>query len=377
MPIQSRAGMVQTVTGLIPPEDLGVTLTHEHILSNAGVLIPPPPQASLRALHSAPPTLETLVYSRNYSDVVRVVEDVVLLDIPTAIEEVMLYRQLGGDSLVDCSSIGLGRDPVGLARISRATGVNIVMGASYYVAVSHRSDMDALSEDAIAEQIVRDVTEGVDGTGISSGVIGEVGCTYPLTDNERKVLRASGRAQRLTGAPLLIHPGRDVTAPLQDLEVLVEGGARISARPHERSGNDDRREIRRRDRQCRREHGLGCPPRGGGPRLLFGNQAAGHRGAELWQARPDGRPDRRAGQVYPRRRLAGPGYRCDGGGLARGGHGVLLQPEQSHRDGAPGERGGGLRPTGDAGITRYEDSDRRGHEVLPGGLEAQPWIRQG
>ena len=225
MLIQNRAGMVQTVTGLIPPEDLGVTMTHEHILSNAGVLIPPPPQASLRALHSAPPTLETLAYSRNYSDVVHVVEDVVLLDIPTAIDEVMLYKQFGGDSLVDCSSIGLGRDPLGLARISRATGVNIVMGASYYVAVSHRPDMDALSEDAIVEQIVRDVTEGVDGTGISSGVIGEVGCTYPLTDNERKVLRASGRAQRLTGAPLLIHPGRDVTAPLQNLEVLVEGGA--------------------------------------------------------------------------------------------------------------------------------------------------------
>ena len=46
-----------------------------------------------------------------------------------------------------------------------------------------------------------------------------------LTDNERKVLRASGRAQVLTGAPLLIHPGRDEVAPLEIIEVLTEAGA--------------------------------------------------------------------------------------------------------------------------------------------------------
>ena len=65
----------------------------------------------------------------------------------------------------------------------------------------------------------------MDDTGIRSGVIGEVGCSWPLTDNERKVLRASGRAQVLTGAPLLIHPGRDEVAPLEIIEVLTEAGA--------------------------------------------------------------------------------------------------------------------------------------------------------
>ena len=228
MAVQSRAGMVQTVSGLVRPEDLGITLTHEHIMSDAGVLALPPPQATLRDMHAWPISLEAFAYSRNYSDVVHNLEDLTLRDVSTAIDEVMLYKQLGGGSLVEATSIGLGRDPVALARISRATGVNIVMGASYYVATSHPQDMDDISEDAITEQIVRDVTEGADGTGIPSGVIGEVGCTFPLTDNERKVLKASGRAQRITGAPLLIHPGRDVTAPLQNLEVLVEGGADTS-----------------------------------------------------------------------------------------------------------------------------------------------------
>ena len=91
-----------------------------------------------------------------------------------------------------------------------------------------RRDMDRLTEDAIVEQIVRDVMEGVDGTVIRSGVIGEIGCSWPLAENERKVLRASVQAQRITGAPLLIHPGRDETAPLQIIEVLTEAGADLS-----------------------------------------------------------------------------------------------------------------------------------------------------
>ena len=66
-------------------------------------------------------------------------DDTRLFDVPTAIEEVMRYRQNGGDSIVDATRIGIAGDPVGLFQISRATGVNIIMGASYYVAASrHR-----------------------------------------------------------------------------------------------------------------------------------------------------------------------------------------------------------------------------------------------
>jgi phosphotriesterase-related protein len=139
----------------------------------------------------------------------------------------MLYKQYGGNSLVDATSLGIGRDPVGLARISRATGLNVIMGGSYYVDRAHPPDMDDRSEDDLVEQIVGDITEGVDETGIKTGVIGEVGCSWPLTNNERKVLRASGRAQRITGAPILIHPGFDDQAPLEIIEVLRDAGANL------------------------------------------------------------------------------------------------------------------------------------------------------
>ena len=228
---QSPVGKVQTVLGPIDPDELGVTLTHEHLLIDiAGIASAPaeagaPAEASAKGIYHMPYSLEIAVYVGPYSVSNR--DNSMLRDVSTAIEEAMLYRQHGGHSLVDATSIGIGRDPVGLARISRATGLNIVMGASYYVHSSHPPDMDSRSEDDLVEQIVRDVMEGVDGTGIKSGIIGEVGCYWPLRDNERKVLRASGRAQRITGAPVLIHPGIDERAPFEVLDILSDAGADV------------------------------------------------------------------------------------------------------------------------------------------------------
>ena len=68
---------------------------------------------------------------------------------------------------------------------------------------------------------------GVTAKDLILGIIGEIGCSWPLDKNEHKVLKASAKAQRLTGAPILIHPGRDETSPLEILEVLRESGAHI------------------------------------------------------------------------------------------------------------------------------------------------------
>ena len=220
---ENRVGKVQTVLGPIEPQQLGVTLTHEHMLVDLTVLDTPQAHASERGFYERPVSQDTIGRIRYYHAPNK--DNARLLDVSTAIDEVNLYKQYGGDSLVDATSIGIARDPLGLARISRATGVNVIMGASYYVAPAHPPDMDSRDEARLVDQIVRDVTEGVDDTGIKSGIIGEVGCSWPLEDNERKALTASAKAQRLTGAPILIHPGRDETAPLGIIEVLAEAGA--------------------------------------------------------------------------------------------------------------------------------------------------------
>ena len=223
MSVQGLSGKVQTVLGPVEPELLGVTLTHEHLLIDLECYFQSPAEASERAWIHAPLTIDRLggVMRRwRYN-----LDNMKLLDVQTAVEEASLYKHVGGNSLVDATSIGIARDPLALARIARTTALNIVMGASYYIPPSHPPDMDQRSEEAIADEIIRDITVGVGDTGVRSGIIGEVGNDWPLSDNERKILRASAYAQHRTGAPILIHPGFDPESPLAIMELLVESGA--------------------------------------------------------------------------------------------------------------------------------------------------------
>ena len=219
----SLSGMAHTVLGPVSPDDLGPTTTHEHLLIDFKMMFRPPSEASERPKAFEPVTLQNLGWV-SY-DPFRSQDNLELLDEETAIDEVQRFKAAGGRTIVEATTFGIGRDPHGLVRIARATGVNIVMGAGYYVDAVHPNDMDDKSDSEIADEIVAQLTTGVDDTGIRAGIIGELGCTWPLTDNERKVLRGGARAQRETGAAILIHPGRDPAAPFEVLDVLAEAGA--------------------------------------------------------------------------------------------------------------------------------------------------------
>jgi phosphotriesterase-related protein len=202
---------------------MGVTLPHEHLFIDFTVMFKEPESARERALARQPVSLENLAWvRRNFSsnlDNLRLAEESVIRD------EILLFRDAGGRTLVDPTNRGLSRDPQALARVSRATGLHVIMGSGYYVAASHPPDMDAKSVDDVAREIVADVTTGVAETGIRAGFIGEIGTTHPWTDNERKVVRAAVLAQQETGAPLMIHPGRHERLPLEIADaVRREGG---------------------------------------------------------------------------------------------------------------------------------------------------------
>jgi phosphotriesterase-related protein len=64
------------------------------------------------------------------------------------------------------------------------------MGTGYYVHQYHPAETEELSEEGVAERLVRDIVEGVPG-GIKAGVIGEVGNSTPMHPLERKALRAA------------------------------------------------------------------------------------------------------------------------------------------------------------------------------------------
>ncbi len=107
--------------------------------------------------------------------------------------------------MVDCTNNGLGRTPLALAKIAQATEINIVMGSGYYIGRSHPYDMVDRSVEMIADEIESDLMQGVADTGVRSGLIGEIGTSFKVRENEQKVLRAAARAQRRTGAPISVH----------------------------------------------------------------------------------------------------------------------------------------------------------------------------
>ena len=222
----TRKGKVQTVLGTIDPSQVGATTTHEHLIINFSMMLRPPPGNISREMCHEPVTMENLGWIRQfcYSNL----DNLLVLDETAATEEARLYKSNGGGTIVDATTIGIGRNPTALTRISRESGVNIVMGAGYYVESAQIDAVRNMDEQAIQENIIKELTVGVDDTEIKAGIIGEIGCTWPLEDNERKVLRAAAQAQAKTGAAILIHPGRHQEAPKEILEELNKAGANLS-----------------------------------------------------------------------------------------------------------------------------------------------------
>src|SRR5262249_26027814 len=135
-----------------------------------------------RARAWAPVTLEILGWVRQNFNAN--LDNLRLTDERVATDEIRLFQQSGGRTVVDPTPPSLARDPAALARIARATGLNIVMGAGYYVAASHPSDMDRRTVDDLVRELVNDVTVGAGETGIPAGLIGEIGCSWPWQENE-------------------------------------------------------------------------------------------------------------------------------------------------------------------------------------------------
>lgn len=158
---ETLQGKVMTVLGPISAEEMGITLPHEHLL----------------CVHQGP------------------LVDIVDPDLVA--EELSLFKRAGGTTLVDMTTVGIGRDPSVLKRISQRTGVNVVMGTGFYKDAWLPPEVHEMSVDEMTRFMVKDITEGVDGTGIRAGVIGEVGVSRPLTPTEERSLTASAHAQPL------------------------------------------------------------------------------------------------------------------------------------------------------------------------------------
>ena len=216
--------IARTVLGDIPVTELGVTMCHEHLLvDQRSVSFSEPEDRRDIELARRPVSLEIFGWVQwNWT---HNLDNLVLDDESIAIEEAKAYRIAGGHSLVDCTLPGIGRDPEALRRIASAAGLNIIMGAGYYVEPTYPPCVAGMSEQAITDEIIADVRVGVGPERVRAGVIGEIGSSWPMTELERKVFRAAGAAQGELDCALTIHPGRNSASPLEILDILRSAGA--------------------------------------------------------------------------------------------------------------------------------------------------------
>lgn len=225
------AGKALTVLGPIEPDELGITLMHEHLFCDGGCYHTLPDEASERSLVDEPLSFGMLGSIGRRWNVVK--DHTRMYSFDEAFAEVMAFKLAGGCTLVEATSIGIGRDPLALARMARATGLNIVMGGGFYVPAAWPSELASMTEDQVYDRFATEVTVGVADAGVRSGIIGEVGVGGSMSQmaggdgelREAKVLRAAARAQSTTGAPMLIHPSPFRSSLEAVAAVVLDAGA--------------------------------------------------------------------------------------------------------------------------------------------------------
>ncbi|MFQ5514714.1 MAG: phosphotriesterase [Myxococcota bacterium] len=187
---------VQTVTGRCRPDQLGLTLVHEHLLVGY-------PGWQMDAL--APPF-------RRDEALVRGVD---------ALEEL---RDLGVETFLDPCPMDLGRDVEFMAEVAQRSGMRIVCTTGAYKEEEGLTyTFGALPVEEITEIYLKELEEGIGETGIRAGLIKVATGAPDVSDYERKLLTAAGRAAARAGCPVITHTD-DARCGIEQIEILTREG---------------------------------------------------------------------------------------------------------------------------------------------------------
>ncbi len=187
---------INTVTGRIKAEQLGTTLVHEHLLVGY-------PGWFMDAL--APPFRRAEALSR-------------------AVDKLQELRSLGVSSFLDPCPMDLGRDVEFMAEAAQRSGMQIVCATGAYKQDQGISyTFNALPAEEIEQIYVRELTEGIGDTGIRAGLVKVATGAHAVTDYERKLLLAAGRAATHVGCPVITHTD-EATCGLDQIEALTAAG---------------------------------------------------------------------------------------------------------------------------------------------------------
>lgn len=194
---------VMTVLGPVKATELGPTLPHEHIYID---LLP---MVDEFARHRPTPFLNEQVKFTNVGALRQNPyanrDNCILDDEEVAVRELERFIEAGGRTVVDVTNHDIGSSPARLRKLAERLSINIIAGCGYYVNFTHKENLAALTMEEIAETLISGITEGLEGTDVKPGIIGEVGTTHPIHPAEEKSLRAAARAYHETGLTISVH----------------------------------------------------------------------------------------------------------------------------------------------------------------------------
>ena len=188
------SNLIPTLTGTVDPSELGVTLMHEHILFFSG------PRPDDPGYTPIPDDLRT----ETVDFAVSLLNDAALAGIKTVVDltpyrPLELYQQ-----------------------IAKRTSVNIIASTGFYrrsKVPKWLAGMD--DEKQMEEHMLKEVSEGINGTKIKAGIIKVAEEGSSLSDWEKKVFRSAARVSRTHGTPVATHTGNAI----EQFRLLDQAGA--------------------------------------------------------------------------------------------------------------------------------------------------------
>lgn len=183
---------IQTVTGKIKPEELGVCACHEHL----------------------------------YIDLshVKKNDDTCLQDVEVVMEDLKSFRELGGKSIIEVTNDGMGRDVEKLAEISQTLDLHIIASTGCYKDPFIPQEKLKWDRDMFAEWMINEIENGINGTGIKPGVIGEIGSSLNMFQPiEVELFHGAIIAAKESKLPLSTHTTLGTLA-IEQVELFLREG---------------------------------------------------------------------------------------------------------------------------------------------------------
>ena len=188
--------VVNSVLGPLDTADFGTTLIHEHVFGS-----------SIGIPQNYPEILE-----RGY--------------LKHIIDGLKRAKAGGIDTIVDATTLDLGRDVNVLAKASRLTGINIITCTGWWLEKTRV--LPGVSIDSLTRGFVREIKKGIADTGIKAGILKGASDKAGVLPEEEKILRAVARAHHQTGVPIMLHSFSPGQVGRRQIAILKEEGVPLN-----------------------------------------------------------------------------------------------------------------------------------------------------